>query len=318
MRTPLARLGSGAVVVLSMALDARRGSARLRSAADADSSGRRYGARRQAHRFLSLARRTAAIAEVAGVDEAPARRDARLARRECAAGRRAARRARRVLRSRHHAAAVLQEGPRVLLPHSQGRGAGQGLYAHRRDASCLHLRSARARPVGQDQRRRVRPQPRREPRRGGDLQPRLRDHGFSRHRHAYRRADRTAAARDSVFRLGARRALRLRLAAHQGVDRAPGAAALLPPPARRRSQRRRTADRDERREGLLLGVRARGRGGHGVRDRRLLLEHARASGRSDRPRSRRRSTRARSSAPMPTSARTASTSSPTITRRTSS
>ncbi len=65
----------------------------------------------------------------------------------------------------------------------------------------------------------------------------------------------------------------LPVAAHGGIGREAGAAQVLPPSSRQRSQGRRAADHDEGRQGILPGLRARGGRLHGVRDRRLLVEH---------------------------------------------
>src|SRR5205085_6556431 len=73
--------------------------------------------------------------------------------------------------------------------------------------------------------------------------------------------------------LGTGRALRLREPADEGIDRQAGAAALLSPQAGRRSEERRASDLDDRRQGLVFGLRARGGRRYGIRKRRFLLEY---------------------------------------------
>ena len=116
------------------------------SAGDAGTAGRRDAARRDADRPLSLARERQGPGGRA-LDARAARRDARVARPQRAAGARADGRARALLRSRHDRRPVLQEGPRVLPAHAQGRAAGEAVHAaRRRGACCCSIRSRSIRP----------------------------------------------------------------------------------------------------------------------------------------------------------------------------
>ena len=149
-------------------------------------------------------------AEVAALDARAARGNGRMARKQRAPGARAcATSSTRLLRSRRDAPAVLQEGPRILPAHAQGRAAGEALHAARRTASgCCSIRP-RSIPPG---RRRSAPScPRDDGAKlaVGDYARGIRDQRLPDHRHARPGADRAGDHRRPLVRLGARRALRV-------------------------------------------------------------------------------------------------------------